>query len=110
MRIRTLLVLIVLAISVRAEDKDFVRQGPVITPEQFRNFERNSRKQKWAIAAAARPTSRCSVPLKNLTPAIPTAKMPTISPSDNIGFTIKSVAPPAPPCEPNERQDRSERR
>jgi hypothetical protein len=104
MSLRTLLVLTGIAISAGAEDKDYLREGPVITPEQFRSRQRNLGKPHSGIAATARPTSRCSVPLKNLRPATPASKMPTIAPDDKIRFTIKYVAPPAPACEPDERQ------
>ena len=113
MRLRTLLVLTVMAISALAQEPDFVRPGPVFTTEQFRgvqrSLQRNSGRQQSGVAAKAGPTSMCSVPLKNLTPAVSSSKMPTISPDNKTRFTIKYVAPPAPACEPNERQDRNRR-
>jgi hypothetical protein len=104
MRLRTLLVLTAITTSAQAEEKDFLRQGPVITSEQFRDLQRNLGKPQWGTAATARPTSRCSVPLKNLMTATPASNMPTITPDDKSRFTMRYVAPPAPPCEPNERQ------
>ena len=107
MKLRTLLVSTGIAISALGQEKDFLRPGAVITPEQVRslqrNMQRNIAEQQWS-ATTARRTSRCSVPLKNLAPATATSKMPTITPDDQTRFTIKSVPPPAPPCEPNERQ------
>jgi hypothetical protein len=108
MKLRTLLVLTALAISAHAEEKDFLRQGPVITPKQLRqgqwNMQAKIGDQNPGITAAERPIGRCSVPLKNLTPIAPAPKMPTIAPDDNFKYTVKYAAPPAPPCEPYERQ------
>ena len=113
MSLRTLLVLTAMALPALAQEPDFVRPGPVFTPEQFqdvqRSSQRNSGGQQSGIVVTPGPAPKCSVPLKNLTPAFAHSKMPTIAPDNKIRFTIKYVAPPAPACEPDERQDRNRR-
>src|SRR5688500_14778341 len=40
----------------------------------------------------------CSIPLVNVTPAGPTARMPTLPTQPNSAFAMKFAPPPAPPC------------
>jgi hypothetical protein len=110
MRLRTLLVFTGAALSALAQEQDFLRQGPVITPQQFRGLQQRLGKPQASKASTVRPSTTCSVPLKNLPPAAPVPKMPFIAPDEKIRYTMKYLAPPAPACEPNDRQESKDRR